>query len=115
MRDEGVAEMLVSRGSFKHMFWTITQMLAHHASNGCNMRAGDLLASGTISGPEPDSRGCLLERTWRGTEPLKLPTGEERKFLADGDEVIVRGYCLREGTRKIGLGECRGIIAPASH
>jgi fumarylacetoacetase len=90
-------------------------MLAHHASNGCNMRAGDLLASGTISGPEPDSRGCLLERTWRGTEPLKLPTGEERKFLADGDEVIVRGYCLREGTRKIGLGECRGIIAPASH
>ena len=110
MRSEGVAEMLISRGSFKHMFWTITQMLTHHASNGCNMRPGDLLASGTISGPEPDSRGCLLERTWRGTEPLKLPTGEERKFLADGDEVILRGYCLREGARRIGMGECRGVV-----
>jgi fumarylacetoacetase len=113
MREKNVPESLVSRGSFKHMFWTITQMLTHHASNGCNMRPGDLLASGTISGPEPESRGCLLERTWRGSEPIKLPTGEERKFLADGDEVIVRGYCLNERARRIGMGECRGIITPA--
>lgn len=113
MREKGAPESLVSRGSFKHMFWTITQMLTHHASNGCNMRPGDLLASGTISGPEPESRGCLLERTWRGSEPIKLPSGEERKFLADGDEVIVRGYCLKEGARRIGLGECRGIVTPA--
>jgi fumarylacetoacetase len=114
MRERSVPEILISRGSFKHMFWTITQMLTHHASNGCNMRPGDLLASGTISGPEPDSRGCLLERTWRGTEPIRLPTGEERKFLADGDEVIVRGYCMKDGARRIGMGECRGVVMPAN-
>jgi len=113
MRDQGLAPTLVSRGSFRDMFWTPAQMLAHHASNGCNMQIGDLLASGTVSGPTKDSRGCLLERTWRGTEPISLGDGTERKFLQDGDEVIMRGYCEKAGRPRIGFGECRGIVLPA--
>jgi fumarylacetoacetase len=92
------------------MYWTVGQMSTHHASNGCNLRPGDLLASGTVSGPRKDARGCLLELTWRGTEPLELPTGESRKFLEAGDEVILRGYAERDGFRRIGLGECRGTL-----
>ena len=110
MRAEGVAPMMVSRGSFTAMYWTVAQLLTHHASNGCNLRTGDLLASGTVSGPTPESRGCLLERTWRGTEPLTLPTGEVRRFLEDGDEVVMRGWCERAGFRRIGFGDCRGIV-----
>ena len=113
MRAAGQPATLISRGSFKDMFWTPAQMLAHHASNGCNMQAGDLLASGTVSGPEKESRGCLLERTWRGAEPITLGDGSERKFLQDGDEVIMRGYCERPGRPRIGFGECRGIVQPA--
>ena len=113
MREQGIAPTVVSRGSFKDMFWTPAQMLAHHASGGCNMEIGDLLASGTVSGPTKDSRGCLLERTWRGTEPISLGDGTERKFLQDGDEVIMRGYCLKPGHPRIGFGECRGIVLPA--
>jgi fumarylacetoacetase len=110
MRANGLSPVLVSRGSFKDMYWTVAQMLTHHASNGCNLRPGDLLASGTVSGPTKESRGCLLERTWRGTEPLHLPTGETRKFLEDGDEVILRGYCRGKTGQRIGFGECRGTI-----
>lgn len=110
MQEEKSDPFLVSSGSFKEMYWTIAQMLTHHASNGCNLRSGDLLASGTVSGPAKESRGCLLERTWRGTEPLQLPTGETRKFLEDGDEVTIRGYCERRGHVRIGFGECRGVI-----
>jgi fumarylacetoacetase len=113
MRDAGTAPTLVSRGSFRDMFWTPAQMLAHHASNGCNMQIGDLLASGTVSGPTKDSRGCLLERTWRGTEPITLGDGTERKFLQDGDEVVMRGFCEKPGRPRIGFGECRGIVLPA--
>ncbi len=102
--------MLVSRGNFRDMYWTIEQLVAHHASNGCNLQTGDLLASGTVSGTTKESRGCLLERTWRGTEPLELPGGETRKFLEDGDEVILRGYCERAGLPRIGFGECRGTV-----
>ena len=105
--------MRLSRGSFREMYWTIAQMLTHHTSNGCNLRAGDLLASGTVSGPGKDSRGCLLEQTWRGREPIRLPGGEERRFLEDGDEVIIRGYCEREGYVRIGFGTCEGIVSPA--
>jgi fumarylacetoacetase len=78
------------------------------------MRPGDLLASGTVSGPQKESRGCLLERTWRGTEPLQLPSGETRAFLQDGDEVIMRGWCERSGHPRIGFGECRGIVLPSA-
>lgn len=113
MRAEGREPELLSRGSFREMYWTPAQMLAHHASNGCNLRPGDLLASGTVSGPEKGSLGCLLELTWRGTEPLELPSGETRKFLEDGDEVIFRGYCERDGAVRIGFGECRGVVEPA--
>jgi fumarylacetoacetase len=113
MREAGAVPHRLSRGSFAAMYWTFAQMLTHHASNGCNLQPGDLLGSGTISGPTKDSRGCLLELTWRGTEPLKLPNGEERKFLADGDEVIMRGWAERPGARRLGLGECRGTILPA--
>jgi fumarylacetoacetase len=113
MRDEGISPVRLSRSSFASMYWTPAQMLTHHASNGCNLRSGDLLASGTVSGETPDSRGCLLELTWRGTEPLKLPTGEERRFLDDGDEVVMRGFCEAEGRARIGFGACGGTILPA--
>ena len=85
-------------------------MLAHHASNGCNLRPGDLLGSGTVSGEAPETRGCLLERTWRGTEPLVLPSGERRTFLEDGDTVTLRGWCAREGRARIGFGACTGTV-----
>lgn len=112
MRRQGQAPVRLSRARFATMYWTVGQMLTHHASNGCNLRPGDLLGSGTVSGPERENRGCLLELTWRGTEPIRLPTGEERRFLADGDEVAIRGYCERPGWTRIGFGECRGIILP---
>jgi fumarylacetoacetase len=103
----------ISRGSFRDMYWTPAQLVAHHTSNGCNLRPGDLLASGTISGPERGSRGCLLELTWRGSEPLQLPGGEVRRFLEDGDEVILRGSCQRDGLDPLSFGECRGVVVPA--
>jgi len=113
MREKGVRPLRVSRSDFGRMYWTLGQLLAHHASNGCNLRPGDLLGSGTVSGPEKDERGCLLEMTWRGKEPLLLPTGERRSFLEDGDEVVFTGWCERPGAARIGLGECRGIVTPA--
>ncbi|MEM1329035.1 MAG: fumarylacetoacetase [Planctomycetota bacterium] len=129
MREKGMTPVQLSVGSFRHMYWTFAQMLAHHGSNGCNLQPGDLLGSGTISGPERGSRGCMLELTWDGDPwatppvsapgtsrtPIMLPTGEQRKFLADGDEVILRAYCERDGYRRIGFGECRGIVEPAGH
>lgn len=114
MREKGLPPMIVSRGSFAEMYWTVAQLLAHHGSNGCNLRTGDLIASGTVSGATPESRGCLLERTWRGTEPLELPDGERRSFLEDGDEVIMRGAAHRDGRRRVGLGECRGTVSRRS-
>lgn len=113
MRDAGIAPVRLSRAPFASMYWTVGQMLAHHASNGCNLEPGDLLASGTVSGDSADSRGCLLELTWRGSRPLTLPSGEERKFLEDGDEVIMKGTLEAEGRPTIGFGECRGTILPA--
>jgi fumarylacetoacetase len=111
MRDAELPPMRVSLGDFTSMYWTLAQLVTHHASNGCNLRAGDLLASGTVSGATKESRGCLLERTWKGTEPLVLPTGEQRRFLDDGDEVIMRGWCERAGFRRIGFGEARGTVS----
>jgi fumarylacetoacetase len=95
----------------RHLYWSIRQQLAHHTITGCNVRPGDLMASGTISGPAKGSRGSLLELTWRGTEPLRLPNGEERKFLEDGDTIIMTGWCEGEGYR-IGFGEVSGKILP---
>jgi fumarylacetoacetase len=113
MRELGVGPMRLSRGSMADIYWTIAQMLTHHASNGCNLRPGDLLASGTISGPSRDARGCLLELTSGGKQPITLPSGEQRSFLEDGDEVILHGYCERKGVARIGFGECRAVILPA--
>src|ERR687886_1560699 len=113
MRDEGMQPFRLSLGSFQQMYWTLAQMLTHHTSNGCNLRPGDLLASGTVSGTQEGSQGCLLEITQRGSKPIELPTGEVRAFLADGDEVILRGYCEKEGYAKVGFGECRGVVLPS--
>jgi fumarylacetoacetase len=110
MRESGLSPMRLSRGNLRNLYWTLAQLLTHHASNGCNLRSGDLLASGTVSGPLPEERGCLIELTRRGADPIRLPTGEIRKFLEDGDEVLLRGYCQREGFPRIGFGECRGTI-----
>ncbi len=106
--------VLLSRGNSRDLYWTLAQLVAHHTSNGCNLRPGDLLASGTISGRTSDSRGSMLELSWGGKEPVVLPNGEERRFLEDGDEVILRGFCEREGHRRIGFGECRGTVLPAN-
>ena len=114
MRETGIAPVVLGRSNFRDMYWTMAQMLAHHASNGCNLRSGDLLASGTVSGRDKTARGCLLELTARGKEPITLPSGEQREFLEDGDEIILRGFCERDGFRRIGLGSCRGTILPAS-
>ena len=110
MRAEGVPPVRLSHGRVADLYWTPAQMLAHHTSNGCNLNPGDLFASGTVSGPERENRGCLLELTWRGAEPLTLPTGETRTFLEDGDEVVMRGYAEREGAVRVGFGECGGVV-----
>lgn len=102
----------ICASNFRHLYWSISQQIAHHTSNGCNLRTGDLLASGTISGPAADARGCLLELTGGGREPLKLANGEERRFLEDGDRVTIRGWCQGEGYR-VGFGEVTGRIVPA--
>jgi fumarylacetoacetase len=113
MRRRGLEPVLLGRSSTRDLYWTPAQMLAHHTSNGCNLRPGDLLASGTVSGPDEGSAGCLLEITRRGSKPVRLPSGEERRSLEDGDEVILRAYCLREGFARVGWGECRGVVLPA--
>jgi fumarylacetoacetase len=107
---ENIAPVRLSRGSFCDMYWTFAQMLTHHTSNGCNLRPGDLLGSGTISGSRPDSLGCLLELTAGGTRVIEMPDGSRRSFLEDGDEVIFRAFCEREGFLRIGFGECRGRV-----
>ena len=112
MRSKGMAPARVSLGNYRDMYWTIAQMMAHHTSTGCDLNPGDLMASGTVSGPTEDSRGCLLEMTWRGENPISLPDGTERKFLQDGDEVVIRGWC-RKGDLRIGFGECTGRVLPA--
>ena len=114
MREMSQEAVQLSAVSAKELYWGFAQMVTHHTSNGCNLRTGDLLASGTISGAQPGSWGSLLEITRRGQEPVKLPSGEERAFLEDGDEVIFRGFCQREGLPRISLGECKGMIVPAT-
>ena len=113
MRQRRQDPIRISRGRFTSMYWTAAQLVAHHTSNGCNLRSGDLLGSGTVSGPEPESRGSLIERTWRGRDPIHLPNGESRTFLADGDEVTMHGFCERPGFARIGFGECSGMVIPA--
>jgi fumarylacetoacetase len=113
LRQRSQDPVRISRARFTTMYWTIAQLVAHHTSNGCNLRTGDLLGTGTVSGPDAESRGSLIERTWRGRDPLRLPNGESRTFLLDGDEVILHGYCERPGFARIGFGECSGMIVPS--
>jgi fumarylacetoacetase len=113
MHQAGEAPFLLSRSNLRELYWTLGQMVAHHTSSGCNLQTGDLLATGTVSGAATTSRGCLLEITARGAQPVVLRNGETRKFLEDGDTVILRGYCEREGAVRIGFGECRGTVLPA--
>ncbi len=114
MRMENIEPFRLSRSNMKDLYWTIGQMLTHHASNGCNLRRGDLMATGTVSGRDKSERGCLLELTWRGKEPIELPNGETRRFLEDGDDIIMKGFCEKPGFRRIGFGECRGRVLPAA-
>ncbi|HEY4798975.1 MAG TPA: fumarylacetoacetase [Bacteroidia bacterium] len=104
---------VVSKSNFKYLYWNMAQQLAHHTVNGCNIRVGDLMASGTISGPDPGSFGSMLELTWRGTKPIKLADGSERKFLNDQDTVIMHAFAEKENVR-IGFGEVRGKVLPAN-
>ncbi len=113
MRQARQTPHLLSRGNFRDMYWSFAQMLAHHTSTGCPMQPGDLIASGTVSGPAKDSRGCLLELTWRGTEPIDLPDGTQRRFLQDGDEVGMSGRLERAGLPRLGFGDCTGTVLPA--
>ena len=113
MRAMGITPYRVSIGAFNDMYWTTAQLITHHTSNGCNLRPADLLASGTVSGPTKESRGSLIERTWRGTDRSPYRPAKQRTFLEDGDEVIMRGWCERAGYPRIGFGECRGRIVPA--
>lgn len=113
IRPPGSTEQVVTRTNFAGTYWTIAQQLAHVTVNGTNVRPGDLYASGTISGPTPGSEGSLIELTRNGAEPVRLPDGSERAFLADGDTVTLRGWCERPGLPRIGFGECAGIVLPA--
>ena len=113
MRAAGAAPFRLSRASSATLYWTVAQMVAHHTSSGCNLEIGDLMGSGTVSGPEPDSWASLLELSKGAREPLTLPNGEKRAFLEDGDEIIFRAHCERDGFARIGFGECRAEIAPA--
>jgi fumarylacetoacetase len=112
MREQGIAPHRLSRVNFNTMYWTPAQMVAHHASNGCNLEPGDLLASGTVSGPTSDALGSLLEISQGGRQSIALPNGEARTFLEDGDEIVMRGTCSAPGYRRLGFGECRGVILP---
>lgn len=107
-------ETVVSHSDYKYMYWTMEQQLAHHTVNGCNINVGDLMASGTISGPHEGSYGSMMEITWRGTKPVKLKDGSERKFINDGDTVIIRGWSEKDGVR-IGFGECASTVWPAKN
>ena len=102
----------ICRSNAKHLYWNVCQQLAHHAANGCNLRTGDLLATGTISGPTPDSFGSMLELSWRGSKPIAFPNGETRTFLHDGDRVTMAGWCQGDGYR-VGFGEVTGKLLPA--
>ena len=112
IQPEGAQASVVSRSNFKYMYWNVNQQLAHHAVNGCNIQVGDMYASGTISGPTPDSYGSMLELAWRGSKPLSLDNGAERKFILDGDTVIMKGHAEKDGVR-VGFGEVSTQVLPA--
>ena len=113
MREAGHAGERLVKSNFNDAYWTVAQMVAHHTVNGCNLQSGDLFGTGTLSGPEADQAGSLLELSQGGKKPIHLANGETRTFLEDGDCIVFRGYCERNGARRIGFGECRGTVLPA--
>ena len=113
MREAGTPEVRLTTGSYADAYWTVAQLVAHHTVNGCNLRTGDLLGTGTLSGPAPQQGGSLLELSQGGKRPIDLGNGETRTWLEDGDTVVLKAYCARPGFRRIGFGECRGTVAPA--
>ncbi|HTT13147.1 MAG TPA: fumarylacetoacetase [Burkholderiaceae bacterium] len=114
MRAQKLAPVTLARSNYRHAYWTVAQLVAHHTVNGCNLGAGDLLGTGTLSGPQPEEAGSLLELTAGGKRPLALPNGEQRTFLEDGDAVILRAWCGHEGRPRIGFGEAAGEVLPAA-
>lgn len=113
MREAGMPAQRLAQTNYRHAYWTIAQMVAHHTINGCNLQAGDLFGSGTLSGPSLDQAGALIEITQGGKAPITLPNGETRTFLDDGDTVVIRGWCRKDGTARIGFGECVGTVLAA--
>ncbi len=113
MREAGIAGERLSTSNYKDAYWTVAQMVAHHTVNGCNLASGDLFGSGTLSGPAPEQGGSLMELSQGGKKPIVFANGESRTWLQDGDSIILRGYCRREGFRRIGFGECRGTVMPS--
>ena len=113
-RAQGLPAAQITRTSFRHQYWTIAQMLAQHTVGGCNLQPGDLCGTGTVSGPTPEEAGAIVELSLGGSRPITLAgTGEQRTFLQDGDAVILRGWCEKEGAARIGFGQCRGTVLPA--
>ena len=113
MRATGQADASICRTSYRHAYWTVAQMVAHHTVNGCNLQPGDLFGSGTLSGPTLDQAAALIELTTGGKHPVTLPGGEQRTWLEDGDSVVLRGWCEKDGAARIGFGECVGTVLPA--
>jgi fumarylacetoacetase len=113
MREKNLPAQRLTLSNTQHMYWTVAQLVAHHSVNGCQLQAGDLFGSGTLSGPQSGQFGSLLEITEGGKKPIELASGEVRKFLEDGDEIILRARCSRDGFASIGFGECRGKVLPA--
>ena len=113
MREQGQGAARLTRTSYRHAYWTVAQMVAHHTVNGCNLAPGDLLGTGTLSGPTLDQAGALIELTVGGKQPLTLPNGQTRGYLEDGDAVVLRGWCEKAGAARISFGECRGTVLPA--
>ena len=113
MREAGLRDARISATSYRHAYWTVAQMVTHHTVNGCNLQPGDLLGTGTLSGPTLDQAAALIELTLGGKQPLQLPNGESRTFLLDGDAVVLRGWCEKAGAARIGFGECWGTVLPA--
>ena len=113
LKPQNGEENIICSSNYKYMYWTMEQQLAHHTINGCNINVGDMMASGTISGPDPSEFGSMMELTWRGTKPITLNDGTERKFVNDNDTVIIRGYCEKNGVR-VGFGECKATLLPAN-
>ena len=112
LKPEGTEETVISNSNYKYMYWNVSQQVAHHTGNGCNLQVGDMYGSGTISGPKPEEFGSMLEITWRGEKPVTLKDGTQRKFINDGDTVIMRGHAEKDGVR-VGFGEVSALVLPA--